>query len=163
MSSTTATSSTSSSMTALLTTGVANGASPASSPIAKAGSTSDEVELLRRRRLNKVRFGDTERSKANCAWAAVMSSTFGCDISASSTTAVRWNLATIERTFVGMVFTGVAVIIKTEKNATTRRSKTVTIVPAALTNGAVIAQPTQPDASRIAPAPEDGIGLPRLM
>ena len=92
-----------------------------------------------------------------------MSSTFGCDISASSTTAVRWNLAAIERTFVGMVFTGVAVIIKTEKNATTKRSKTVTIVPAALTNGAVIAQPTQPDASRIAPAPDDGIGLPRLM
>ena len=92
-----------------------------------------------------------------------MSSRFGWVDSNSSTIGVRWNLATIARTLVGIVFTGVAVMIKIEKNTTTSRSSTVTIVPTALTNGAVIAQPTQPDASRIAVAPEDGIGFPRLM
>ena len=65
MSCTSATSSTTSATIGLLTTGVANGASPTSSPIAKAGSRSAGVELLRRKRLNKVRFGVTERSSAS--------------------------------------------------------------------------------------------------
>ena len=59
-----------------------------------------------------------------------------------------------------MALIGVAVMIKIEKKETTNKSKTVTMVPTALINGAVIAHPTQPDASRIATAPDEGIGFP---
>ena len=65
--------------------------------------------------------------------------------------------------FPAMALTGVFVIIKTAKNASTTSKIIDTTLPMALTKGIVKTKPTQPPAFRIASVPSAGDGFPRTM